>query len=192
VRRAASSSTTSHISSWLPRPARYSCSTRQTLEFWPSTRYQGLVLPSVVLLFVCTHRHATHAKNMRCLPLSSPNEWYRLLMCCSPVTLLSISGQYESEFRIVAACRDGCVYSLKEGWVPSSISSNVSMLWSQRPFCVLGDPAARPGCWSAEVVLTPFRTNARLMCVHRINKTVIVGCMDSCLYGYSTKVRVGA
>ena len=86
-------------------------------------------------------------------------------MCCSPVTLLSISGQYESEFRIVAACRDGCVYSLKEGLVASSPGSNMWMIWLQRPFCVLGHPAARPGCWSAQVVLQPPHA-ARLTHVH--------------------------
>ena len=32
----------------------------------------------------------------------------------STPSLLSISGQFEAEFRIVVACRDGCVYTIKE------------------------------------------------------------------------------
>lgn len=33
----------------------------------------------------------------------------------SPATMMSISGQFESEFRIVVGCRDGCIYTIKEG-----------------------------------------------------------------------------
>ena len=29
---------------------------------------------------------------------------------------MSVTGQFESEFRIVVACRDGCVYTLKDGF----------------------------------------------------------------------------
>ena len=103
---------------------------------------------------------------------------------------LSVTGLFDVEFRIVVSCRNGGVYTLKR-YAANSIQciphfvlcSFVNWLivhvYYQEYICTFSGDRQAKLC---------FELNSQPVGMARLNKTIVVGCMDETLQCYTSKV----